>query len=277
MRKLAEKLLELIESGERGALATVIETTGSVPAPPGSKLLLCEDDTAVGTVGGGRIEHLVLAECREVIAGGEARTVRRHLARDLGMCCGGSVVVFVEPVAGAPRLVLFGAGHVGKATAEFATRMGFSVTVSDDREEWNNEERFPNARRIVMDPDEAVTHGELGLGSNTYVVIATHDHALDERALRACAAMPRRYLGMIGSKRKVIRTFQRVLQRSPDAELGDVYAPIGLDIGAVTPAEIGLAIVGELVAVRRGREATSMRLVDTVAGAARDALAADVE
>ena len=123
MREIAEKLLELIENGRRAALATVIETQGSVPAPPGSKLLLCEDDVAVGTVGGGRIEHLVLDECRAVIASGETRTVRRHLAHDLGMCCGGSVVVFVEPVASTPRLVLFGADHVGKATADIAKRM----------------------------------------------------------------------------------------------------------------------------------------------------------
>lgn len=265
MRALADRLVALLASGRRGALATVIATRGSTPARVGAKLLLDEDGGVTGTVGGGRFEHVILDECREVMAAGVARTVERHLAHDLGMCCGGAMSVFIEPVEAPPELVLFGAGHVAKATAELAARVGFSVSVVDAREAWNDAARFPEAKRVLMDPAEAIAKRAVVLGANSYVVITTHDHGLDEEALRAAAPHPHRYLGMIGSKRKVVRTFQRVLQRDPDARLDDVHAPIGLDLGGVTPEEIGLAIVAELVATRRGRTGASLRLVE-VAG-----------
>lgn len=264
MRDIASKLLSLIDSGEAAALATVVRVKGSGPAPVGAKLLLCTDGSTVGTVGGGRIEQLVLELCAEALKTGKPQLVKRHLSHDLAMCCGGEVEVFIEPIEAQPRLLLFGAGHVAQATAECARRVGFSVTVVDDREELNTSARFADARRVLMAPAEAVRHGDLGFNAGIYVVITTHDHALDEEALRACVQLPHRYLGMIGSKRKVIRVFQRILQRAPETDLDDVRAPVGLNIGALTPAEIGLAITAELVAVRRGAPGKPMQLVEHV-------------
>lgn len=260
MRAVTEAILAILDRGERGAMATVVRVAGSTPQVPGARMILRRDGSTVGTVGGGRIEQVVLEALGETLADGRCRTVKKHLGRDLGMCCGGEMEVFVEPIESRPSLILFGAGHVAQPTAAFAKQVGFEVTIVDAREEQNTEARFPEMRRVAMEPAEAVKSGGLPFGEDAYVVITTHDHRLDEEALRACLDRPRKYLGMIGSKRKVIRIFQRVLQRQPDARLDDVHSPIGLDIGAHTPEEIALSIVSELVKVRRGGTGAAMRL-----------------
>src|SRR5688500_15036398 len=208
-------------------------------------MLLRPDGSTVGTVGGGRIEQVVLEALAETLRDGRTRIVKKHLGRDLGMCCGGEMEVFVEPIESRPVLILFRAGHVAQPTAELARKVGLDVTVVDAREAQNTEERCPEMRRVAMEPAEAVRSGGLPVGEESDVVIATHDHRLDEAALRACRGKKRRYLGMIGSKREVIRIFQRILQRAPAAKLDDVHSPVGLDLGAHTPEEIGLAIASE--------------------------------
>jgi xanthine dehydrogenase accessory factor len=260
MREVASAILSILDRGERGALATVTRVSGSAPQVPGAKMALTPDGSQVGTVGGGRIEQIVLEAMRHTMSDGQTRTIKKHLAQDLGMCCGGQMEIFVEPIESRPQLILFGAGHVAKPTAQFASDVGFEVTVVDPREEQNNEERFPGARHVLMEPDEAVRRGTLPFGPDTLIVVVTHDHRLDEEALRVCLPKPRRYLGMIGSKRKVIRVFERVQARSPEADLSDVRAPVGLDLGAHTPEEIALSIVSELVAVRRGGTGKPMQL-----------------
>ncbi len=258
MRTVIEALLAELDAGRPAALATVVRTQGSAPQVAGARLLLRSDGTFVGTVGGGRIEELVLETAARVIQSGRAETVQRHLVHDLGMCCGGAMEVFVEPIEERPRLVLFGAGHVGQATARLAAGVGFDITVVDDREELNDEEHFPGASHVLLEAREAVRRAKLPFTPGTYIVIATHDHLLDEQALEACLGVPHRYLGMIGSKRKIARIFQRILAREPEARLDAVRAPIGLDLGGRTPEEIGLAIAGELVSVRRGGSASSL-------------------
>jgi xanthine dehydrogenase accessory factor len=257
---VARALTALLESGEKGALATVIRATGSTPQRPGARLLLTGDGTIVGTVGGGAIERAVIEALQTCVATGKSDVLIRDLGRDLGMCCGGRMEVFVERVEARPRLLLFGAGHVGKATAALATSAGFDVTVIDDREELNTEARFEGCQRIVAEPSEVID--ELGLTSRDFVLIVTHDHRLDEEALELCAARPHRYIGMIGSKRKVFRVIQRIHARRGAMDLARVYAPVGLDIGAITPEEIAISISAELVALRHGAEAPHMRAVD---------------
>src|SRR5687767_13217564 len=138
-------------------------------------MLLRPDGSTVGTVGGGRIEQVVLEALAETLADGRCRTVKKHLGRDLGMCCGGEMEVFVEPIESRPQLILFGAGHVAQPTAAFASRVGFEVTVVDAREEQNTAERFPEMRRVALEPAEAVKSGGLPFGEDAYVVITTHD------------------------------------------------------------------------------------------------------
>ena len=243
-------LLALIERGERGALATVVKDAGSTPQVAGARLLRRIDGTLVGTVGGGAVEHAVITLLDQVLVDRRPRLVALDLARDLGMCCGGRMEVFVEPIEGTPRLVLFGAGHVARAVAAIAPSIGFSVTVVDDREELNDAVRFPNATRVLAEPREA--RDELAITDRDWLLVVTHDHRLDEEALDTFGRGPHAYLGMIGSRRKVKKVLDRIAARGPLPPLERVYAPVGLSLGAVSPEEIAISIVAELVAVRHG-------------------------
>jgi xanthine dehydrogenase accessory factor len=248
VRDVTQALLALLDAGQSGALATVIKTTGSTPQVAGARLLLLPDGRAVGTVGGGAIERLVLAALAEVRACGEARVLACDLARELGMCCGGSMEVFVEPVAATPRLIIFGAGHVAQPTAALARSVGFEVVVADEREELNTSERFPGCHLEHAEAGSLLAR--LAPDERDWLLIVTHDHQLDEEVLRRALAGRARYIGLVGSRRKVYRLLQRVAARQGSLDLRRVYAPVGLDLGAVTPAEIAVSIVAELVALR---------------------------
>jgi xanthine dehydrogenase accessory factor len=248
MREVTEALLDLLRSGQDGALATVVMTSGSTPQVPGARLLLKADGGRVGTVGGGAIEQRVLVALHEVRQGAPARVLSCDLGRELGMCCGGSMQVFVEPVGATPRLWIFGAGHVAQPTASLARSVGFEVVVVDEREAWNTPERFPECRRESADPASAI--GAAPIGQRDWFLIVTHDHHLDEEALRSALAQQPRYIGVVGSRRKIYRLLQRIAARQGSLDLGRVYAPVGLALGAETPAEIAVSIVAELIALR---------------------------
>lgn len=256
-----EAALALLRSGGRGALATVIRASGSTPQQPGARLLLRTDGSLVGTVGGGAIEQHVIDVLRDCLRDRTPRVVTRDLGRDLGMCCGGRMEVFVEPIEGAPRLVVFGAGHVSKATAALARTVGFAVTVVDDREELNDEARFPGCTRVLAEPREA--RQRIAPTEHDWLLVVTHDHRLDEEALDTYAALPHAYLGVIGSRRKIVRILQRIrARRGALPPLDRVYAPVGLRIGAVSPEEIAVSIVAELVAIRHGERAGHLRALE---------------
>jgi xanthine dehydrogenase accessory factor len=219
---------------------------------------LREDGSTLGTVGGGAIERAVLQVLERCLAGSEPELLIRDLAHDLGMCCGGRMEIFVEPILPAPRLWLLGAGHVAKPTATLARSVGFEVHVLDDREQLNTPERFPECTLVLGEPSEALRN--VTLGSSDWVLIMTHDHRLDEAALEAAARQNAEYVGLVGSKRKVFRLVQRVCaKRGGNFPLERLYAPVGLDIGAVSPEEIAVSIVAELVALRHGRAAPHLR------------------
>jgi xanthine dehydrogenase accessory factor len=171
--------------------------------------------------------------------------------------------IFVEPILPAPRLWLLGAGHVAKPTATLARSVGFEVHVIDEREELNTAERFPDCRLILGDPGAELR--KAALGDADWVLIMTHDHRLDEAALAAVAGKNAQYVGLVGSKRKVFRLVERVRERpGGDFPLERVFAPVGLDIGAVSPEEIAVSIVAELVALRHGRPATHLRALSDI-------------
>lgn len=254
-------LAAIAEGGGRGALATVVRTGGSTPQIEGARLLLMPDGSLLGTVGGGAIEHAVVEALRQCVRDGKPELLVRDLARDLGMCCGGRMEIFVEPIEGAPRLIVVGAGHVGAAVARIAREAGFRVVVVDEREELNDEAHVPGCERLLLAPRESAK--QLAPTEHDYVLVTTHDHRLDEEALDAYARAPHRYVGMIGSQRKILRILARIAQRGPLPPLDRAYAPVGLDLGAVSPAEIAIAIVAELVALRHGRAASHLsRLAD---------------
>jgi xanthine dehydrogenase accessory factor len=261
VREITEAVLEVLASGQRGALATVVRVRGSTPQEPGARLLLRPDGTTLGTVGGGAIELVVLEALERAKKTGQTEVVSRALGYDLGMCCGGHMELFIEPIEGAPRLWLFGAGHVARALAEVARGAQFDVRVVDSRDDFNNEERFPHCQRLLCDADELLA--KQTFGAIDWLIIATHDHQLDERALElAVRRSNARYIGLVGSKRKFFRIVDRIRARTGDLDLTRVYCPIGLDLGAIGPHEIAISIVAELVALRRGREVDHLRAAD---------------
>ena len=260
LRDIAQALLQLLASRKRGALATVVQSSGSTPQKPGSRLLLLPDGTMIGTVGGGAIERVVVDALREALRTGQPRMLAHDLGYDLAMCCGGRMEVFVEPVEPIPRLVVCGAGHVAKATAALARTVGFDVTVVDDRDELNTAERFPGCERALVEPPEFLRAATLGEGD--WLLIATHDHALDEKTLEQSLSHAPKYVGLVGSERKVIRIVQRIVARRGPIAVGHLYAPVGVDLGAASPEEIAVSIVAELVALRHGRPAAHLRVAD---------------
>jgi xanthine dehydrogenase accessory factor len=238
------------QRGEPGALVVVVATSGHTPQVVGAKMLVRPDGTTEGTVGGGRVEQVVVDEALEVLATGLPRLVSHKLKAELAMCCGGQMDLYIEPVVATPRLILFGAGHVARPTAIVAALCGFRVLVVDDRPDWNSAERFAGAERWVLPHEDAFA--QLTLGPMDYVVITTPNHDSDREILGRMAPSAAGYVGMIGSTRKVEKALRQLQAEGISPEhLARAHAPIGLDIAAETPEEIAVSIVGELIRHRR--------------------------
>src|SRR5688572_15768775 len=148
------RIAEIEASGGRAALVTVVRATGSTPREAGARMLVLPDGSIEGTIGGGRIEQTAIEEAVAAIADQRPRFVEHKLTQELGMCCGGSIVLFIEPILSAPRLIVFGAGHVGAALTRMAAQAGFVVHVADEREELLMVERLPEARMLHPDLDD---------------------------------------------------------------------------------------------------------------------------
>lgn len=231
-------------------LATVIETRGFTPRKTGARMLVAADATC-GTIGGGAIEKEVLETARTLLARGGAATLERHLTQQLGMCCGGAMTVHLERIELAPRLVIFGAGHVAKPLAAIAAGCGFAVTVVDARPEWARAERFPSAALELRDP--AAFARAFAPAGDEFVVIATHDHAVDQQVVEHLLRRPPRFLGMIGSVAKQRKFALRLRARGfGDADIARLRSPLGIPIGGHAPEEIAVSVVAELIAVRHG-------------------------
>jgi len=252
---LFEEIARLRKAGFKCALATIVNARGSIPSYESSKLLIREDGSIAGTVGGGCVEAEVWTAAREVMQEEKPRTLTFNLNNDptydTGLLCGGTLEIFVEPILPTPYLYVFGAGHVSLSLSKVATQAGFSTVIVDDRETYANRERFPEAAETYADDYEKVFE-RLSPNSSSFIIAVTRGHRDDMRVLRWAAATPARYVGMIGSKRKVIETVKFLEQEGvPASRLARVHAPIGLEIGAVTPEEISVSIVAEMIAVRR--------------------------
>lgn len=251
-------VVRALDEGERAALVTIVSTSGSTPQRVGAKMLVFEDGRTVGTIGGGCYENDAAGKAREAIRARRAQLVRYSLSDDLaaesGLICGGQMEVYIEPIEPAPDLYLVGAGHISVEVARLAQAVGFRVHVLDDREKYANAGRFPAADVVVA--DIAGWLEQARIPASAFVVVVTRGHRGDHEAMRQLVGKPMRYLGLIGSRAKVLRIFEALQQEGVPAEqLARIHAPIGLDIGAVTPAEIAVSIAAELVAVRSGRSA----------------------
>ena len=250
-----EEIVKLKRQGKRAALATIVNVRGSIPSEVAAKMLVREDGSILGTVGGGCVESDVRKGAMEVMRDEKPKTFNFNLDQrpddDTGLVCGGSLEVFIEPVIPLPQLYIFGGGHIGLNVHKVATLAGFETVVSDDRELYSNRERFPDAHEVHAGEMEELMAG-LAPTDNSYIVIVTRGHRHDMQVLRWALDTQARYIGMIGSSRKVLAVYEQLeAQGVPAESLKRVYAPIGLDIGAATPEEIAIAIVAELIAIRR--------------------------
>jgi xanthine dehydrogenase accessory factor len=253
-----------LERGEPAALVTIVRSNGSTPQRAGAKMLVFADGRIVGTIGGGCYENDAIGRARDAIATGKPALVKFDLNDDFvqesGLICGGQMEVYIDPIAPAPALYIVGAGHVGWHLARMAADAGFRIHVIDDREKFANADRFPAAETIEVDDIAAWLH-RADLPPSAYAVVVTRGHAHDFEALRALAARDLRYVGLIGSRAKIARIFEALTAEGMPAEcLARVHAPIGLDIGAITPAEIAVSILAELIAVRHGRDVTPVSM-----------------
>ena len=252
---LFEEIVRMRKAGQRGALATIVHTNGSIPSYESSRMLVREDGSIAGTIGGGCVEAEVWAAAKEVMAKESPRKMvfqlNNEASYDNGLICGGTLEVFVEPILPQPVAYIFGGGHISMALAKSAHAAGFGIVVIDDREQFANKERFPMAQEIFTSYRRRVCE-RIQPNASSYLVIVTRGHRDDMRVLAWAVRTDARYIGMIGSKRKVLSVYQALEKEgyAPE-EFERVYAPMGLEIGALSPEEIAISIAAELIAVRR--------------------------
>ena len=253
-----EEIVKLRNDGHKGAVATIVNVRGSIPSFKSAKMLVRDDGSIAGTIGGGCVEAEVWQAAREVMTSEKPRTLTFDLNEDpksdTGLVCGGTLEIFIEPILPPALLYIFGAGHVAFALYNVAKDAGFSVIVADDRELYANRERFPDARQVIAQDFDAAL-ASLTPSESSYLVIVTRGHHDDMRVLRWAVQTQARYIGMIGSKRKAIAIFRELTNEGLSPRLFErVHSPIGLDIGAITPEEIAVSVVAELIANRRAVE-----------------------
>jgi len=247
MELIYNKILEVLRSGQKAAVCTVVATRGSSPLKAGAKMIVWENGKIFGTIGGGPLEQATIGDAIRVIK----KMTPEHIVHDLkaqhDMCCGGSMEIFIEPLMPSKKLFMFGGGHVGKAVVKHALDLDFEITVIDNREEIFNDWQFEGFHAAIGDFPKMMP--TLPYDDNTFIVIATPDHPTDNEVLAYCIQKPHRYLGMIGSKSKVASMKKNLLEGgiATEEQLNRVDMPIGIDINAITADEIAISIVAKLI------------------------------
>ncbi len=254
-----EEIVRLRRIGQKSALATIVQVNGSIPSYESAKMLVREDGSMMGTIGGGCVEAEVWTAAREVIETEKPKhltfSLGQEAAYDNGLICGGQLNIFVEPVIPQPRAYIFGGGHVSKSISKVANLAGFATVIVDDREAFANKERFPEAEETYAEEYEIV-FPKLPITSSSYLVIVTRGHRDDMRVLRWAVQTPAKYIAMIGSKRKTISVIHELEKEGfPRSAFEKIFAPMGLEIGAESPEEIAISVVAEMIAVRRSPDA----------------------
>jgi len=254
MSSLAQELVEISEQGISAVLATVIEVTGTERVMPGAKCLIRDDRIATESVHDEGVIDAIVQESKTRLHEQVSKLVSLEVPES-----GGKLEVFFEVMLAPPKLIVVGAGHIAVPLAKMAKVLDFHVTVIDDRLLYANRERFPEADQVLVG-DMAQLLKQMTLTPSCYVVLITRGHAYDEPCLREIIHSEAKYIGMIGSRRRVKACFQRFRDEEKISEelIERVYAPIGIDIGTETPAEIALSILAEVTKVRRGGRAASL-------------------
>jgi len=244
---------DLVKKGEPHALVTVTEYKGHNARHEGSMMLVKKDGSIVGTVGGSALEKFAIETSLEFIKQNKSAIVDIGPTSSLGMVCGGSVKLFIKSVPSKDTLVIFGAGHVAIQVSRLAKMLNFNVVVVDDRPEWANQEKFPDADRIILEqPEKAIE--DIPLGRTTYALLMSYSGEIEKRALRLLLQGETAYIGLISSPTKALEFLDYLLNYFDLETLKRIRAPLGLDIGdGQIPAEIAMSALAEILTVKYGR------------------------
>lgn len=245
MDEILQALSELNEHQQSAVLCLVTASKGSTPRKAGSKMLVFPDGQTKGSVGGGKIEWEVIEEAKKLMFTNAVKVIYFQLTKDLEMQCGGEMSVYFEAINSAPRLLIFGAGHIGQILAKMAIDFGFDVHLIDNREEVftqsvkgvkNSLEEFPKAwKSIDFLPSD-------------FIVVTTYKHTYDEEIVAHVLQQPHAYVGMMASRRKALIAKKNWLEMGiGQGKIDQVFSPIGMDIQCETPREIALSILAQLV------------------------------
>jgi xanthine dehydrogenase accessory factor len=261
-RAVFEAALKAQREGRTAALATVVQTQGSVPRQAGSKMLVWPDGSIVGTVGGGEVEALAIREGQAAILDGKTRMLSYNLtdlaSGDPGVC-GGTVTLFIEPLSVPPTVVVIGCGHVGHALAELAKWLEFRVIVMDDRPGYATPEQLPGMDGYIEAPPTELVQ-RLEITAQTCIAAVTRGLVVDQALLPALLATRAPYIGLIGSRRRWAMTVKALLEQGiSQVDLQRVHSPIGLELRAETPKEIAVSIMAEIIMALRGGTGQSMQ------------------
>lgn len=241
------KITEILHTNHRTALCTIVMTKGSTPLKAGAKMIVYEDGSICGTIGGGPLEKKTIDDALAVIREKKPKLIKHDLNTQLQMCCGGVVEIFIEPIMQKKKLFIFGAGHVGKAIVKHSLDLDFEITVIDPREDVFNDWEFSGYNKVSAPFVQVMP--TLVYDQNTFIIVTTFDHATDREVLAFCMKKPHYYLGMIGSKNKVNRTHEIFISENiaTKEELEKVDMPVGLNIHAESADEIAISIIAKLI------------------------------
>jgi len=253
MKTICAEIQRLLDQEGSGVFCLVVHSQGSTPGWTGAKMIVFPDGNIRGTVGGGAVEGRVIADALQALEDGRGQRSVQYKLDELGLTCGGEMNVYMEPIEPPKRVIIFGGGHVGAAVAKVLKTLACTVTVVDEREEWANPKRFPDADAIVNRPfGEYLT--ACPPGNKDHVLIMTRGHEQDQLVLEGTIGKQPAFLGMIGSRKKAALALERLRSKGVSEELlRQVRSPVGLDIGAASPEEIAISIAAEIVLLwRRG-------------------------
>jgi xanthine dehydrogenase accessory factor len=259
MMKIYEEIIRLKNEGRQCAIATIVQCIGSSPQREGAKMLVRDDGSILGTLGGGCLEAEVKQASLMAMKNETPQTIPFELTeKNGGLVCGGRILVYIEPVNPDPHLIILGAGHVGKALSSVARFSGFQVTVVDDRQEYANRQSIPHAHDIVVNDFETI-FSKISVDKNTYIVIATRGHNHDLEAVKAALNTGACYIGLLGSRRKKALLRKSLQEQGfTDESVSRVITPVGLPIGSVTPEEIAISIMAQIIDQRRRNGASCL-------------------
>ena len=251
MDLIYSKIAQIQQGTEKVALCTVVDSKGSSPRKAGAKMLVWNNRKIYKTIGGGDLEKKVIENALIVIKNQKPQLFEHKLVQQHGMCCGGIVQIFIEPILNTKKLYIFGAGHTGKALAYFAQQLDFDVTLIDERVEIIDDLVLSSEINII-EKAHLIASKLLSFDENTYIVVVTHNHSYDKEIIAYCAKQKYAYLGMIGSQRKVEMAKKAFLVGNilTEEEMKPIDWPIGLKINAITPEEIAIAILGKIIEVK---------------------------